>query len=72
MKLASLVNDARGTFVVENHLSFTALQSFPTRGAQFRVGVLDGGRVSLVGNAVTVVRGELELPHKSVFYEPSD
>lgn len=50
-----------------------AFQSYPNRGAQFRVNVLEGteeGRVSIIGSSVTVVRGEMVVKNDPTFYEP--
>ncbi|KHJ97177.1 phenazine biosynthesis protein, PhzF family [Oesophagostomum dentatum] len=42
-------------------------QSYPNRGAQFRVQLRDSNRLSLVGESVTVLKGELYL-NEAVFY----
>ncbi|GMT23523.1 hypothetical protein PFISCL1PPCAC_14820, partial [Pristionchus fissidentatus] len=47
-----------------------AFQCYPNRGAQFRVTVLEEGRVSIVGSSMTVVRGEMQVKNEPTFYEP--
>ncbi|CAJ0587290.1 unnamed protein product, partial [Mesorhabditis spiculigera] len=39
---------------------FYALQAYPGRGAQFRLKLEDGGRVSIIGNSVTVLSGQID------------
>ncbi|KJH45076.1 phenazine biosynthesis protein, PhzF family [Dictyocaulus viviparus] len=42
-----------------------AFQSFPSRGAQFKLCLLDDDRISILGHSVTVVQGQIHLndPH---------
>ncbi|GMR47584.1 hypothetical protein PMAYCL1PPCAC_17779, partial [Pristionchus mayeri] len=50
-----------------------AFQSYPNRGAQFHVKVLEGaeeGRVSILGSSITVVSGEMLVKNEPTFYEP--
>ncbi|ETN74913.1 phenazine biosynthesis-like protein [Necator americanus] len=44
-----------------------AYQSFPNRGAQFRVHLLDSKRIALLGRSVTVLEGQLHL-NEAIFY----
>ncbi|CAJ0587883.1 unnamed protein product, partial [Mesorhabditis spiculigera] len=40
---------------------FYALQAYPGRGAQFRLKLEDGGRLSIIGNSVTVLSGQINI-----------
>ncbi|KAJ1374128.1 hypothetical protein KIN20_036743 [Parelaphostrongylus tenuis] len=44
-----------------------AFQSFPKRGAQFRLCLEDDGRLSIIGQSVTVVKGQIHL-NEALFY----
>ncbi|KIH66839.1 hypothetical protein ANCDUO_02835 [Ancylostoma duodenale] len=44
-----------------------AFQSYPNRGAQFRVQLRDSNRLALLGKSVTVLQGQLYL-NEAVFY----
>uniref|UniRef100_A0A7I4YIX2 Phenazine biosynthesis-like domain-containing protein n=1 Tax=Haemonchus contortus TaxID=6289 RepID=A0A7I4YIX2_HAECO len=47
--------------------SLYAYQSYPNRGAQFRINLCDSGRVSILGQSVTVLQGQIHL-NEAIFY----
>ncbi|PIO66118.1 phenazine biosynthesis-like protein [Teladorsagia circumcincta] len=47
--------------------SLYAFQSYPNRGAQFRINLQDSGRLSILGQSVTVLQGQLHL-NEAIFY----
>ena len=38
-----------------------AVQCYPTRGAEFHLKQLENGRVDMTGQAIVVIRGEIDL-----------
>ncbi|KAK6049317.1 hypothetical protein COOONC_13178 [Cooperia oncophora] len=47
--------------------SLYAYQSYPKRGAQFRIHLHNTGRLSILGQSVTVLQGQIHL-NEAVFY----
>ncbi|VDL80386.1 unnamed protein product [Nippostrongylus brasiliensis] len=50
-----------------NKRNLYAYQSYPHRGAQFRVSLHDSGRVAIYGQSVTVLEGQIHL-NDAIFY----
>jgi len=45
----------------KNNGPFYAFQCYPGRGAQFKVSFPTPGRINVAGNALTIIRGEIEI-----------